>query len=147
MNEYGSVRGIPAPCAMIRPVATCVSVELSLMARARASTPTRPKGGDEQPFRAAQAAHRYLSELAHRGTQRLDSKYLHLFVLKAGMAGFWIGSAVYRLQEGFVAVDPAMAQALGYTAEEMAGRSGDDFMYVDDPEWGAMSSLFARPVC
>jgi hypothetical protein len=48
------------------------------------------------------------------------------------MAGSWIGSALYRLRHGFVAVDPAMAQALGYTSEQMAGRLGDDFMYVPD---------------
>jgi hypothetical protein len=50
------------------------------------------------------------------------------------MAGSWIGSALYRLHHGFVAVDPAMAQALGYTAEHMAGRPGEDFLY--DPDEG-----------
>ncbi len=51
------------------------------------------------------------------------------------MAGAWIGSAVYRLREGFVAVDAAMAQALGYTAEEMAGRAGSAFTFFVEPQF------------
>jgi hypothetical protein len=46
----------------------------------------------------------------------------------------WIGSAVYQLGRGFVMVDAAMAQALGYSVEAMVGRSTAEFAIEPDED-------------
>jgi hypothetical protein len=46
----------------------------------------------------------------------------------------WIGSAVYQLSTGFVMVDAAMAQALGYSAEDMVGHASAEFESEPDDD-------------